>query len=116
MSMHPVHETRSKGYHSAADEHHDVANLKSFGFWIYILTDCFLFSLLFANFALFAGAYNGGPTGKDLFDLNFVFVETMILLFSSITYGFVMIAAYKKNIKLTNIWLVITFLLGGGGR
>lgn len=112
MSTHASVERRTRGYHSAAEEHHDVTRLRSFGFWIYILTDCFLFSILFANYVLFAGAYNGGPTGKDLFELDFVFIETMILLFSSITYGFVMIAAYRKNLRLVNIWLIVTFLLG----
>ncbi|WP_370931697.1 cytochrome o ubiquinol oxidase subunit III [Bartonella sp. DGB1] len=100
------------GYHTAAEEHHDAGSLKIFGFWMYILTDCFIFALLFANYALFAGAYDGGPTGRDLFDLRFVLAETMVLLFSSITYGLALISAYLQKLKLTIIWLALTFLLG----
>ncbi len=39
----------------------------------------------------------GGPTGKDIFELPFVLVETALLLFSSITYGMAAIAMYKNN-------------------
>ncbi len=37
------------------------------------------------------------PTGKDIFELPFVLVETFFLLFSSITYGMAAIAMYKNN-------------------
>ncbi|MDI8752000.1 carboxymuconolactone decarboxylase family protein, partial [Salmonella enterica subsp. enterica serovar Montevideo] len=39
----------------------------------------------------------GGPTGKDIFELPFVLVETFLLLFSSITYGMAAIAMHKNN-------------------
>ncbi len=39
----------------------------------------------------------GGPTGKDIFELPFVLVETFLLLFSSITYGMAAIAMYKTT-------------------
>ncbi len=114
MSLDPIQSVSLNSYHSAAEEHHDANDLKVFGFWMYILTDCFIFALLFANFALFAGSYDGGPTGKDKFELGFVFVETMVLLFSSISYGFALISAYRKRVDLTLLWLGITFLLGLG--
>ncbi|MDI4745957.1 hypothetical protein MJL33_30975, partial [Salmonella enterica subsp. enterica serovar Kentucky] len=37
------------------------------------------------------------PTGKDIFELPFVLVETFLLLFSSITYGMAAIAMHKNN-------------------
>ena len=39
----------------------------------------------------------GGPTGKDIFELPFVLVETFLLLFSSITYGMAAIACTKTT-------------------
>ena len=44
----------------------------------------------------------GGPSGKDIFDLKFVPVETFLLLFSSITYGMAMIAMNKGKVGGVN--------------
>ncbi|SQC05595.1 cytochrome o ubiquinol oxidase subunit III [Klebsiella pneumoniae] len=48
----------------------------------------------------------GGPTGKDIFELPFVLVETALLLFSSITYGMAAIAMYKNNKSQVVSWCV----------
>ncbi|STJ82157.1 cytochrome o ubiquinol oxidase subunit III [Escherichia coli] len=49
------------------------------------MSDCILFSILFATYAVLVNGTAGGPTGKDIFELPFVLVETFLLLFSSIT-------------------------------
>lgn len=49
---------------------------------------------------------------KDLFELPFVFAETMALLFSSITFGFGMIAMKRRNLAAMKFWLAVTFVLG----
>ena len=67
--------------------HHDTGPTKVFGFWIYLMSDCILFCCLFATYAVLVNGTAGGPTGKDIFELPFVLVETALLLFSSITYG-----------------------------
>ncbi len=98
-----------------AHGHHDHAEADSrtvFGFWIYIMTDCILFASIFAAFVVLRNNTAGGPTGKEIFDLPYVLKETMALLFSSVTYGFAMLAAYKNDRSRTLLWLVITFLLG----
>lgn len=96
----------------ASDHHHDDGSTKVFGFWIYILQDLFLFATLFANFAVFSSTYDGGPAGKDFINLPFVMIETFLLLFSSITYGFAMIKMHGNNLGGTRLWLQITFILG----
>lgn len=55
-----------------------------------------------------------GPTGKELFDLKFVLVETFLLLFSSLGFGFAMISAHKRSLGGLYGWLAITALLGLG--
>ncbi len=101
--------------HGAHDhDHHDTGGNKLFGFWIYLMSDCVLFASLFATFAVLSNATAGGPTGKELFELPFVFAETMLLLFSSITFGFGMIAMKRKDIAGLKRWLAVTFLLGAG--
>ncbi|MFX1675157.1 cytochrome o ubiquinol oxidase subunit III [Paraburkholderia sp. A2WS-5] len=97
----------------AAHDHHDHPPSHSvFGFWLYLMTDCILFGSLFAVFAVMQHQFAGGPTGKDLFDIPGVALETAVLLLSSITYGFAMIGAYKKRTGQVMFWLAVTFLLG----
>jgi len=101
-----------KTAHMTGNYSHDGGSSKVFGFWIYILQDLFLFATLFANFAVFSSAYDTGSAGKDFIDLPFVLVETFLLLFSSITYGFAMIQMHRSNLTGVRLWMAITFLLG----
>ncbi|OLL53307.1 cytochrome (ubi)quinol oxidase subunit III [Bartonella henselae] len=94
------------------EHHHDSSSIMTFGFWVYILSDLILFSTLFSSFAVFSASYGGGKAGNEFIDLNFVLVETAILLLSSITYGFVMIQVHKGNIGGVRLWMTITFVLG----
>jgi cytochrome o ubiquinol oxidase subunit III len=97
----------------AEHDHHDHPPSHSvFGFWLYLMTDCIIFGSLFAVFAVMQNQFAGGPTGKDLFDIPGVALETAVLLISSITYGFAMIGAHKKRTGQVLFWLAITFLLG----
>lgn len=87
---------------------------KVFGFWIYLMSDCILFAGLFATYAVLVNGTAGGPTGKEIFDLKFVLVETFLLLFSSITYGMAIGAMNKGSVGGVNVWLLLTFLFGLG--
>ncbi|MYM87568.1 cytochrome o ubiquinol oxidase subunit III [Rugamonas sp. FT82W] len=92
-------------------EHHPE-NGTLLGFWLYLMSDCLLFAGLFAAYAVLGRSYAGGPTGAELFDLPTVALNTGFLLMSSITYGFAMIAAQRKSVKGTIVWLAITGLFG----
>jgi len=85
-----------------------------FGFWLYILSDCILFSGLFATYAVIGHNTAGGPGAYELFDLRYALGETMLLLFSSISYGVAMIAMQSKQQRQTLFWLLVTALLGLG--
>ena len=63
--------------------HADTITNQTFGFWLYIMSDLVLFGTLFATYAVLGHNYAGGPTGKDLFHLREVFIETVLLLVSS---------------------------------
>ena len=84
----------------------------TFGFWVYLMTDCILFATLFATFAVLQGNTFGGPSGKDIFSLPFVLTETLILLTSSFTAGLAMLAAHRGDKKQVLILFGITFALG----
>ena len=95
-------------------EHHDDGSKITLGFWIYLMSDCLIFSGLFATFAVLGHNYAGGPTGKEIFDLHYVLVETMLLLISSFTFGVAMLNLYAGNKSRVMGWLFITFLFGLG--
>jgi len=92
-------------------EHHPE-NGTLLGFWIYLMSDCLIFACLFATYAVLGRNYAGGPSGAEIFELPLVAVNTGFLLFSSITYGFAMLAAQQKNLGKTQLWLAVTGVLG----
>jgi cytochrome o ubiquinol oxidase subunit III len=83
-----------------------------YGFWLFILSDIILFSALFATYAVLTDSTAGGPSGRDLFDLRMVAIETACLLTSSFTCGLAGIGANARNGKLFQIAMAITFVLG----
>ena len=93
---------------------HHPENGTLLGFWIYLLSDLMIFGSLFATFGVFSGSYAAGPSGRDLFlpNLHLIAINTGILLVSSITYGFAMLAMMKRNSRGTIGWLLVTGLLG----
>ena len=73
-----------------ADEgHHETGTM--LGFWLYLMSDCLLFGILFAVHAVLGQNYAAGPAPSDLFEIELILFSTFMLLFSSITYGFAMI-------------------------
>ena len=84
------------------------------GFWLYLMSDCLLFAVLFATYAVLGSSYAAGPSGADLFDLKLVAINTALLLFSSITYGFAMIGMQNGRKTQLLAWLAVTGLLGLG--
>jgi cytochrome o ubiquinol oxidase subunit III len=92
----------------------DVYEEKAFGFWLYLMSDAIIFALLFATYVVMAPNDAGGPTGHTLFNLGRTFAETMLLLCSSITFGFATVAMRLGRQSELLAWLAVTFLLGAG--
>jgi cytochrome o ubiquinol oxidase subunit 3 len=105
--------TRSDPAHETAAPH-DVGAIQAFGFWIYLMSDLIVFSGLFATYVVMAHNYAGGPTGKELFQLPDVLLETILLLCSSAVYGLAMVAMHRGDRRLVLVGLVLAFLLGLG--
>jgi cytochrome o ubiquinol oxidase subunit III len=83
-----------------------------YGFWLFVLSDIVLFSALFATYASLVHATDGGPVTSQLFDRTNVAIETLALLISSFICGLAMIAAKRKNLLWTQIFLLLTCLFG----
>ncbi len=99
--------------------HHAVAHgaeakriVVGYGFWIFLLSDVIMFSAFFAAYAVLSVETAGGPSGKDLFHLDIVALETACLLLSSFTCGFASIGARERNDRLFYGNMAITGLLG----
>lgn len=99
-------------FYLANEPHHAEGSSTMLGFWIYLMSDCLIFAVLFATYGVLGGNYAAGPSPKDLFDLKLVALNTSMLLLSSITYGFAMLAMVKKRVAATQGWLAITALFG----
>lgn len=83
-----------------------------FGFWLYLMTDLLMFAVLFATYAVLKNNTFGGPSGKEIFNLQFVLAETLLLLSSSFTAGLAILSTKIGDKKQLLIWLAVTFCLG----
>ena len=99
-------------FHLAEEPHHQEGSSTMLGFWLYLMSDCLIFAMLFAAYAVLGSSYAGGPAPKHLFDLPLVALNTTMLLLSSITYGFAMLAMNDGKRAATQAWLAITGLFG----
>lgn len=87
-------------------------DVRIFGFWIYLMTDLVIFSVLFSVFIVMRDSTFGGPSGKELFSLPSAFAETMLLLVSSFTCSLATLAVHRMQRRLAIFWFLITFVLG----
>src|ERR1700726_3051431 len=84
----------------------------AYGFWLFLLSDIIMFSALFATYAVLSGQTAGGPSGRDLFELRHVGVETLCLLFSSYTCGLGILSVQRRRVEAFYICFALTFVLG----
>jgi cytochrome o ubiquinol oxidase subunit 3 len=99
-------------FHLEEEHAHAEGSSTMLGFWLYLMSDCLIFAMLFAAYGVLGGNYAAGPAPKDLFDLDLVAVNTTMLLLSSITYGFAMLTMDKGRVAATQAWLAVTGLFG----
>jgi cytochrome o ubiquinol oxidase subunit 3 len=88
--------------------------ITGYGFWVFLLSDIIMFSAFFASYAVLVDATAGGPSGRDLFHLDSVALETACLLVSSFTCGVASIGAQRRNGLLFYGAMTATFILGAG--
>ena len=112
MSASVTNANESPVFYEVEEHPHPEGHSTALGFWIYLMSDCLIFAVLFATFGVLGGNYAAGPGPRDLFDLPLVALNTSMLLFSSITYGFAMLAMDKDRRAQTQLWLIITGLFG----
>lgn len=110
---HSAHAAAHAGHdHHDHHDHHDQESMKTFGFWIFLITDCILFGTLFATYIVLRANTAGGPTPHELFSMPGIIAETFILLTSSFTSGLAVLCMHKGNRNGLIGWLIVTALLG----
>lgn len=95
-----------------ANKRHQDDSKVTFGFWVYLMTDCILFASIFATYAVLQGGTFGGPSGADIFNMPLILTATLLLLFSSFTCGLGMLALHRRDKQQVIRWFAVTFLLG----
>ena len=84
----------------------------AFGFWVFLLSDVVMFSAFFATYVVLENMTAGGPSGKDVFNLSAVALETGCLLVSSFSCGMASLGARARNNSMYYGGMIATFLLG----
>ena len=82
------------------------------GMWMFLGSECLLFGGLISTYLLYRGRVSEGPTPSQIFDIPFTSVSSFVLLMSSLTMVLAVSAAAKKDDRGTNLWLVVTAMLG----
>lgn len=99
-------------YWDTSPHHHEEGASTTIGFWIYLMSDCLMFAVLFAVFGVLGQSYAAGPGPQALFELHLVAINTAFLLLSSLTFGFAMLSTFAGRQGPAMMWLGITLVLG----
>lgn len=94
-------------------ETHEAAGGDVFGFWMFLMSDAVIFALLFATYGVMLPATAGGPTPASEYKIGPTFLETLLLLTSSLTFGIASVAM-KHGAQLRQVlgWMGVTLALG----
>lgn len=118
-------EVRHAGLNLGATDEltHEAAGSDVFGFWVFLMSDAVIFALLFATYGVMLPGTAGGPTPASEYKIGPAFIETLLLLTSSFTFGMASIAMKYGGVRTdftgwirgTSVllgWMIVTLALG----
>jgi len=100
------------GKEAFPDTHHSHSENTYLGFWIYLMTDLIMFATFFAVYGVVRNNTFGGPSAKDILDLSYGLVETLVLSTSSFVCALGLRAALTNQKQKMISLFGLTFLLG----
>ncbi len=92
------------------DPYHDHYSKTVLGFWLFLVTDFVLFGVLFATYIVLGNRIHGGPNAMQLFDGDFAFLQSLLMLLIASAAGIGGAAAHRKNKEHVLIAFGLTFL------
>ena len=101
--------------HGTDHGHHSSTGLSNnkLAMWLFLGSECLLFGGLISTYMLYRGRVSNGPHPSGIFDIPFTSVSSFVLLMSSLTMVLAVSSAQRGDDKRTNLWLIVTALLGG---
>jgi cytochrome o ubiquinol oxidase subunit 3 len=93
------------------DSHLEAFSRTVFGFWVFLMSDGIMFAALFATYIVLNNTLYG-PTTVEIFNLQWAFIQSLVLLTGSFACGPALLAAYHKSKSSVMTWLCLIFLLG----
>jgi cytochrome c oxidase subunit 3/cytochrome o ubiquinol oxidase subunit 3 len=119
IAVHDVDPHNDDPHDAHAADSHGGAHVTSTGLsnnklamWLFLGSECLLFGGLISTYMLYRGRHEGGPGPSQIFDVPLTSVSSFILLMSSLTMVLAVNSAKRKDERNTNLWLVVTALLG----
>jgi heme/copper-type cytochrome/quinol oxidase subunit 3 len=94
--------------------HHTSTGLSNnkLAMWLFLGSECLLFGGLISTYMLYRGRHSGQGGPDQYWDIPFTSASSFVLLMSSLTMVLAVSAANRKDDRNTNLWLVVTALLG----
>jgi heme/copper-type cytochrome/quinol oxidase subunit 3 len=119
IAVHDVDPHNNDPHDAHGADSHGGAHVTSTGLsnnklamWLFLGSECLLFGGLISTYMLYRGRHEGGPGPSQIFDVPLTSVSSFILLMSSLTMVLAVNSAKRKDERNTNLWLVVTALLG----
>lgn len=115
MSDIAVHTTEADGHghdeHAGHETSTGLSNNKM-AMWLFLGSECLLFGGLISTYMLYRGRHSENLGPDQIYDIPFTSVSSFVLLMSSLTMVLAVSSAQRKDDRRTNLWLVVTALLG----
>jgi cytochrome c oxidase subunit 3/cytochrome o ubiquinol oxidase subunit 3 len=80
--------------------------------WLFLGSECLLFGGLISTYMLYRGRHSETLGPDQVWDIPFTSASSFVLLMSSLTMVLAVTAAKRGDDRNTNIWLVMTAILG----
>ena len=94
--------------------HHTSTGLSNnkLAMWLFLGSECLLFGGLISTYMLYRGRHSENLGPDQVWDIPFTSASSFVLLMSSLTMVLAVTAANRRDERNTNLWLVLTALLG----
>jgi cytochrome o ubiquinol oxidase subunit 3 len=101
-------------WNPSADEH-DPISARTYGFWLYLLSDALIFTSLFASYAVLDNPSNaaGGPLAAGAINVSHGLLQTFIILASVLAYSLATVSMKNGNKAGLTLGIILAMVLGG---